>query len=1168
MSAHPSPTSPSSFVPSPTLTSHTPSTGSTSDLLTSLQKENTSLSSQNKQLWKLVDKQRAMILALRGDLERVGGEREKLRERVRGFIKEERERGKEVEGLLSPALESETRRVVEGSEVRGETVTVEDTIPTTNFTAPIEAQTPPLPSPPTSTSTPMSAGPATGLTPASNKRRPTPLPLMTTTTGTPTTTRTTTTSTLMTGLHAVIPAPPLSAIVASSFTNEGEGTPAPRTRTRSATVTGSSSTSSSRLAAPPTGYDTPLAARRDRGRSNEEEDDEDEDEDPFHSPLLSARKFGFGQGIGMGMNGLLSPSNLVGVTEVVVSGDMEREQGPIGLGLGLGSGLGGGSVVVDAVQQQDVESEVEKKNAGRAGVLLDLPARISTPGLPRSPRDGIAMSMSPPLPAAGTGNPKAEVASLASSPPGTEGILSPVTAREHLSPNSFTTTNSIHTMSPQTNSAMSTPDPSTQFIDPDSLLLTPDSMSEIALTALALSTTDPDAPVPSSLMVDIGVLDKLNSTLKWVVRKSMLDVCDISGLEVDVRSVGGWAVQKSMLEGYLRGLLRRERGALMGICEFLSTDVIERGGVAATTIGVDTAVRGGEVGRKEGWLSKKSKGFGGWKSRWFVLEGGDMRYYDKPGGTAGSAIRLAGAQIARQATKDVSKENVQDEKKTEGKEGYKHAFMILESKKVRHILCANSDEEREEWIRMLLQHIDLANSTLPLLSEKSEKEKEKVKKASKTKQGRHASANEGAHVGGMVESESMRSMSSTSTRRDDDFGTGLGRPVTRESVLGMSYDRMVQGQRPSPHSRSKSVESVPLLPIMSPILPEVKVQGISGPTNATVITDGSQWGNIHVRNDDSIKANDDRKATDKRTKKKSFWGFGHSKTPQRTSSDASTNSTPPAQRRGGHGPVFGVTLEEAIAVSRPVRDVVLLPNVVYRCIEYLEAKNAVLEEGIYRLSGSSSVVKMLKDKFDKEGDAELLGAKEMYDVHAVAGLLKLYLRELPVSVLTRELHVEFLQVIGEVDDLPARTREVNRLVHRLPPPNFSLLRVLCAHLIRVVENSNVNKMTVRNVGIVFSPTLNIPAGVLTLFLGDFEGVFVEDVDAPADLVPNYDEGYGRSNQEQYAEGQHDTWNQGGLHVPTSLRDDRRSQNRHSHIVGGDLGYGNGGYGGRLHNVYE
>jgi len=37
---------------------------------------------------------------------------------------------------------------------------------------------------------------------------------------------------------------------------------------------------------------------------------------------------------------------------------------------------------------------------------------------------------------------------------------------------------------------------------------------------------------------------------------------------------------------------------------------------------------------------------------------------------------------------------------------------------------------------------------------------------------------------------------------------------------------------------------------------------------------------------------------------------------------------------------------------------------VYRCIEYLEAKHAELEEGIYRLSGSSAVIKGLRDRFN------------------------------------------------------------------------------------------------------------------------------------------------------------------------------------------------------------
>ena len=111
-------------------------------------------------------------------------------------------------------------------------------------------------------------------------------------------------------------------------------------------------------------------------------------------------------------------------------------------------------------------------------------------------------------------------------------------------------------------------------------------------------------------------------------------------------------------------------------------------------------------------------------------------------------------------------------------------------------------------------------------------------------------------------------------------------------------------------------------------------------------------------------------------------------------------------------PVFGVPLKEAVAASR-IRPGLELPAVVYRCVEYLEAKNAECEEGIFRLSGSANVIRMLKDRFNAEGDVNLLGLNEYVDPHAVAGLLKSFLRELPGHILTRELHGEFIQVIGE-----------------------------------------------------------------------------------------------------------------------------------------------------------
>jgi RalA-binding protein 1 len=152
-----------------------------------------------------------------------------------------------------------------------------------------------------------------------------------------------------------------------------------------------------------------------------------------------------------------------------------------------------------------------------------------------------------------------------------------------------------------------------------------------------------------------------------------------------------------------------------------------------------------------------------------------------------------------------------------------------------------------------------------------------------------------------------------------------------------------------------------------------------------------------------------------------------------------SKSSPSAPAPIANKLVFGVPLEEAVRISR-VSEGYPLPFIVYRCIEYLDAKNAVLEEGLYRLSGSNTMLQKLKKKFNQgkeerhvrvghfglmgiclpglDGDVPLLQAKEDYDVHVIAGLLKMWLRELPVTVLTRELRPEFIQVIGTLPTLP------------------------------------------------------------------------------------------------------------------------------------------------------
>ncbi|XP_043388736.1 rho GTPase-activating protein 9 isoform X3 [Chelonia mydas] len=62
-------------------------------------------------------------------------------------------------------------------------------------------------------------------------------------------------------------------------------------------------------------------------------------------------------------------------------------------------------------------------------------------------------------------------------------------------------------------------------------------------------------------------------------------------------------------------------------------------------------------------------------------------------------------------------------------------------------------------------------------------------------------------------------------------------------------------------------------------------------------------------------------------------------------------------------------------------------------------------------------------------------------------------------------------------ELPAGAERVQRLaelVQSLPPPNYATLRYILAHLRKVMEYADVNRMTRQNIGIVFGPTLLRP----------------------------------------------------------------------------------------------
>ncbi|XP_016419549.1 rho GTPase-activating protein 24-like [Sinocyclocheilus rhinocerous] len=97
------------------------------------------------------------------------------------------------------------------------------------------------------------------------------------------------------------------------------------------------------------------------------------------------------------------------------------------------------------------------------------------------------------------------------------------------------------------------------------------------------------------------------------------------------------------------------------------------------------------------------------------------------------------------------------------------------------------------------------------------------------------------------------------------------------------------------------------------------------------------------------------------------------------------------------------------------------------------------------------------------------------DVHTVASLLKLYLRELPEPVIPFCKYEEFLACTKLLSkDQDAGMKELRRQVEGLPPVNYNLLKYICKFLDEVQSYSGVNKMSVQNLATVFGPNILRP----------------------------------------------------------------------------------------------
>lgn len=579
-------------------------------------------------------------------------------------------------------------------------------------------------------------------------------------------------------------------------------------------------------------------------------------------------------------------------------------------------------------------------------------------------------------------------------------------------------------------------------------------LSNIRVRVVSSSVATDEKGKEYSVFV-IGILDDLDHEI-WRVQKSLADIFHLdtklkTGNTSSLKKLPDRSPfstytpvkmeeRKFIVEEYLQHAITLRSIDVASLCAFLSSDQIQN----------DQK----DTGTKQGYLTKRGKNFGGWKTRYFILEkNGALNYFESKDGNYLGRIKLLNAQIRPQTAQE------------DYESSYRNAFMILESKSngsfQRHIFCANSEEDRNSWVESLRYYSNQVHSAIDVSNSSSLSEDNMfmdqlvVEPSSST--------------------ESARTAPASGKRPSVDF----------------IYTYFTQGESASNHRKSMSKDSASL-------------------------KDDMNYGELFL--------DEATKKSKHRSSKKTFWGkkmFGNN---NNSNSDMASPTT--LQGAGasydskyfqaisdyedtkGDLQVFGVPLESAVLVAR-VCDQYELPAIVHRCIEYMETRNGLNEEGIYRLSGSASAIKKLKKRFNDNGDIKILEDEEYHDVHAIAGLLKMWLRELPENIFTDALLSKFLQTV-ELQDRQARISEVGKLVSSLPLINYTLLRSLCAHLIRVIGNSEQNKMSLRNISIVFSATLGIPSNIFNLLLVDFDYIFwtercAKDYNVPAteNTIKNY-----------------------------------------------------------------
>uniref|UniRef100_A0A8C1CBH0 SLIT-ROBO Rho GTPase-activating protein 2 n=1 Tax=Cyprinus carpio carpio TaxID=630221 RepID=A0A8C1CBH0_CYPCA len=145
-----------------------------------------------------------------------------------------------------------------------------------------------------------------------------------------------------------------------------------------------------------------------------------------------------------------------------------------------------------------------------------------------------------------------------------------------------------------------------------------------------------------------------------------------------------------------------------------------------------------------------------------------------------------------------------------------------------------------------------------------------------------------------------------------------------------------------------------------------------------------------------------------------------------------------------------------------------IPLIVQSCIRFINLYG-LQHQGIFRVSGSQVEVNDIKNSFER-GNDPLTDEENNHDINSVAGVLKMYFRNLDNPLFPKEKFNDLIACV-RTESLFERALSIRKILTTTPRPALVVMRYLFAFLNHLSQYSDENMMDPGNLAICFGPTL-------------------------------------------------------------------------------------------------